>query len=73
MGDGPRPPWGRVVYHLLCSRHRRRRGLVRAMIELRDPFAVAYARSPIVTRCARARAGPSWRGSMNLSDTPTPA
>ena len=47
-GDSPLPLWGRVVYHLLTSDLDAAADWYGRMIEHRDPFALVYARAPIV-------------------------
>jgi TolB-like protein/Tfp pilus assembly protein PilF len=73
MGDAPLPVWGRVLYHLVSGEIDAAADWFETMIELREPFAVVYVRSPIV---GPLRESPRWRKLaeiMNLSDTPTPA
>jgi tetratricopeptide (TPR) repeat protein len=69
MGDAPLPVWGRVRYHLLCSEIDAAADWFDTMLEHREPFAVVYARSPIVRPL---RESPRWRKiaeTMHLSES----
>ena len=66
MGDDPRPPWGRVVYHLLGSDIDAAADWYGRMIELRDPFGVAYARSLIVRPLRESARWPKLAAAMHL-------
>ena len=48
MGDALFPAWGRVLYHLVCGEIDPAADWFETIIELREPFAVVYVRSPIV-------------------------
>jgi tetratricopeptide (TPR) repeat protein len=48
MGDDPLPVWGRVLYHLVCGEINAAADWFERMIQHREPFAVVYARAPIV-------------------------
>ena len=69
MGDEPLPVWGRVLYHLVCGEIDAAADWFETMIEHREPFAVVYARSPIVKPL---RESPRWRKLgeiMNLRES----
>jgi len=66
MGEAPRPVWGRVLFHLLCSELDAAADWYERMIEARDPFAVVYASSPYTKEL---RVHPRWdalAGMMRL-------
>jgi eukaryotic-like serine/threonine-protein kinase len=67
LGDDPRPPWGRVVYHLLCSDIDAAADWFERMIELRDPFAIAYACAPITRPLRESARWPKLAAAMNLA------
>jgi serine/threonine-protein kinase len=68
MGDDPQPPWGRAVYHLLCSDVDAAAEWFGKMIEVRDPFALARARSPIVRPLRESARWPKLAAMMKLPD-----
>lgn len=68
MGDDPRPPWGRVLYHLLCGELDAAADWFEKTIELRDPFAVAYVRSPILAPLRETERWPKLARMMKLPD-----
>jgi eukaryotic-like serine/threonine-protein kinase len=63
MGEAPRPLWGRVEYHLLCSEIDAAADWYEKMIEARDPFAVVFAAVPIG---AALRQSARWRRLASL-------
>jgi tetratricopeptide (TPR) repeat protein len=68
MGNDPRPVWGRVVYHLISGEVDAAADWFETMLQHREPFAVVYARSPVVRPL---RESPRWRKLgeiMNLRD-----
>jgi serine/threonine-protein kinase len=69
MGDDPRPVWGRVLYHLVCGEIDAAADWFERMLQHREPFAVVYARAPIVKPL---RESPRWRQLgeiMNLRES----
>jgi hypothetical protein len=48
VGPASKPLWGRVVYHVLMSELDTAADWYEQMIEDRDPFALLYARTPIL-------------------------
>jgi serine/threonine-protein kinase len=67
MGDNPAPLWGRVVYHLLASELDAAAEWYERVIDLRDPFAVVYAKASI-TRALREH--PRWQRLAALMRLP---
>lgn len=68
LGDAPRPIWGRVEYHLLCSELDEAAAWYEKMIEQRDPFAIVFARAPVGRSL---RQSPRWERlarRMNLAE-----
>jgi tetratricopeptide (TPR) repeat protein len=68
MGDDPHPPWWRALYHLLRSEIDAAADWFEKMIELRDPFALAYVRSPIVRPLRESAHWPRLAAMMKLPD-----
>ena len=68
MGDDPHPPWGRALYHLLSSEFDVAADWFEKMIEVRDPFAISYARSPIVRPLRESARWPKLAAMMKLPD-----
>ena len=69
MGDDPLPVWGRVLYHLVCGEIAAAADWFERMIQHREPFAVVYARAPIVKPL---RESSRWRTlgeMMNLRES----
>ena len=69
MGDDPLPVWGRVLYHLVCGEINAAADWFERMIQHREPFAVVYARAPIVKPL---RESSRWRTlgeMMNLRES----
>jgi serine/threonine-protein kinase len=68
MGDDPHPPWGRALYHLLRSEVDAAADWFEKMIELRDPFALAYVRSPIARPLRESARWPRLAAMMKLRE-----
>ena len=68
MGDDPHPPWGRALYHLLSLEFDVAAEWFEKMIEVRDPYAVAYVRSPIVRPLRESARWPKLAAMMKLPD-----
>ena len=69
MGDAPRPPWGRVEYHLLCLEIDAAADWYEKTIDARDPFAVIYAASPIGKALRQSARWPRLASMMNLPES----
>ena len=66
MGDTPMPVWGRVLYHLLASELDAAADWYEKMIEHREPFAVLFARTPLIEPLRQHPRWPKIAGMMNL-------
>jgi adenylate cyclase len=69
MGDDPLPVWGRVLYHLVCGEIDAAADWFERMLQHREPFAVVFARAPILKPL---RESPRWRQLgeiMNLRES----
>lgn len=69
MGDAPRPVWGRVLYHLLCSEIDAAADWFKETIEQRDPFALIFARSSVTEPLRQSSHWPKLARMMNLPET----
>jgi tetratricopeptide (TPR) repeat protein len=69
-GGSPRPVWGRVSYHLLCSEIDAAASWYEAMIEQREPWAAVFAAYPVVRALRGSRHWPKLARMMNLAETP---
>ena len=65
--DSPRPVWGRVWYHLLCSELDEAAHWYRVSIEQREPFALMFAHYPVTKSL---RASHHWSTLANLMNLP---
>jgi tetratricopeptide (TPR) repeat protein len=57
MGDPPKPLWGRVVYHLLCSETDAAADWFEKALQHRDGLSIMYSQSPF---CRGLRQSPRW-------------
>ncbi len=69
-GDAPRPVWGRVSYHLWCSEIDEAASWYEAMIERREPWAVVFARHPLVRPLRGSQHWLRLAQMMNLAAAP---
>jgi tetratricopeptide (TPR) repeat protein len=69
MGDAPRPVWGRVLYHLLCSEIEAAADWFKKMIEQGDPFALIFARAAVTKPLRQSSHWPELARMMNLPET----
>jgi len=69
MGDAPRPVWGRVLYHLLCSEIEAAADWFKKMIEQGDPFALIFARASVTKPLRQSSHWPELARMMNLPET----
>jgi hypothetical protein len=70
MGDSPRPVWGRVLYHLLCSEIDSAADWYERMIDHREPFAVIFAHDRIGRALRQSARWPKLARMMNLPREP---
>ena len=69
MGAAPRPIFGRVLYHVLCSETEPAADWYeRAIIEQRDPFALVFANVPLLGTFRQTSRWPKLARMMNLPD-----
>jgi TolB-like protein/Tfp pilus assembly protein PilF/predicted Ser/Thr protein kinase len=66
MGDTPLPIWGRALYHLHVSELDAALDWYEKMIEHREPFAVLFARSPLIEPLRQHPRWPKIAAMMNL-------
>jgi tetratricopeptide (TPR) repeat protein len=66
MGDRPRPLFGRVLYHLLCSQTDAAADWYERAIEQRDPFALVFANGPLSSAFRHTPHWPKLARMMNL-------
>jgi len=66
VGPTSKPLWGRVLYHLLTSELDAAAEWYEQMIEERDPFALLYARTPILGPLREHRRWPHLAALMKL-------
>jgi hypothetical protein len=69
MGESPRPVWGRVLYHLLCSEIDDAADWYEKMIDARDPFAIMFAAAPVGRRLRQSPRWPRLASMMGLPAT----
>jgi Flp pilus assembly protein TadD len=69
-GGSPRPVWGRVSYHLLCSEIDAAASWYEVMIEWREPWAAVFASYPLVRPLRGSRHWLRLAQMMNLAETP---
>ncbi len=69
MGDAPRPVWGRVLYHLLCSDIGAAASWFKKMIDEGDPFALIFARASVTEPLRLSSYWPELARMMNLPET----
>jgi serine/threonine-protein kinase len=65
-GGSPRPIWGRVSYHLLCSEIDAAASWYEAMIEQREPWATVFAGYPVVRPLRESSRWPKLAKMMSL-------
>ena len=69
MGEAPRPIFGRVLYHVLCSETEPAADWYERAIEQRDPFALVFANGPLFGNFRQTSRWPKLARMMNLPDT----
>ena len=68
MGEAPRPIFGRVLYHVLCSETEAAADWYERAIEQRDPFALVFANGPLFGTFRQTSRWPKLARMMNLPD-----
>jgi tetratricopeptide (TPR) repeat protein len=66
MGVAPRPPIGRVLYHVLCSDIDQAADWYERAINARDPFALVFAAGPLGSDFRQSSRWPKLARMMNL-------
>jgi eukaryotic-like serine/threonine-protein kinase len=66
MGDGPRPIFGRALYHLLCNDVDEAADWYERAINGRDPFALVFANGPMGSALRQSSRWPKLARMMNL-------
>jgi tetratricopeptide (TPR) repeat protein len=66
MGEVPRPIFGRVLYHVLCSETEPAADWYERAIEQRDPFALVFANGPLGSTFRQSARWPKLARMMNL-------
>jgi hypothetical protein len=68
MGDAPKPIWGRVLYHLLCSENDAAADWYEKSIQAGDGFALIYAKAPYGRSLRQSAHLPKLVQMLNLPD-----
>ena len=69
MGEGSQPVMGRVLYHVLCSEMELAAEWYERAIEQRDPFALVFANTPLLSVF---RQTPHWQKLAKMMNLPEP-